>query len=137
MELINPPEGQQKVWKLRDIVLGHEFRYSDAVFKLIDGPKELNMKWTMRSWNTKKSEDVTKGIGLLRDLWHILQNMIPDAVDVYHLEDSLDRMTLKRKLDSIDWYSIKSRQKGYLAMLTLIRAKVVAGNGIKLWYAIH
>ena len=132
MELLDPPKGQATLWKLQDVLMRTDLLEGGHVFRLINGPKDLNEKWTYNSLLVDKTKG-TKGMGFLPELGWARENRetVPSSVALYHMGDPLDRMTLNRTLDSIDWYSGKSTRMRWVAMLALVRAKVLASDGIK------
>ena len=133
VELLDPPKGVATLWKLEDVLLRTDLLEGGHVFRLINGPKDLKEKWTYCSWKVDKKAKGTKGIGFLPDLGRARENKatVPSAVAIYPMADPLDRITLNRNLDSIDWFTAKVPSMGWVAMLVLIRAKVLAGDGIK------
>lgn len=84
------------------------------------------MKWVYNDWQ------IVPGVGHLSALSSYKSNVFGNF-EIFHTDDPTDRLVVKRQLDPIEWYSIRNFKMGWIAQLTLVRAKALAGEGMKLW----
>ena len=130
VKLVDPPQGYATVWNLSDILLNNELYKHGFVFELINAPAKMPPRWSLH---------IDSGYGHLPKLgyWAGTNNK-PESFEVFHVDDPTNRLKLKRKLDSMDWFSVPEESPGAgeamgrVMLLVLFRAKALAGPGIKL-----
>ena len=126
MKLLNPPKDEAfpSKQKLSDLVQDNRLYDRNYVFELIDPPEGLPRLWSLEN---------DSGYGHIAKLGYFKERFLdPESFEIFHKDHPKTRLKLCKKLHSLDWCSVPDIDMGHMVLITLFRAKSLAGGGIKL-----